>query len=412
MGKYFSDVVEQALRDIYYDVTTGRGQENFRRLEQASAAGDGDASCILARCLCGYQYVWEEHGFPEDDDRAIALFHKSVEQGSALGVLVALRTGELTPQVRARMPFASLQEAFDVVLEKAQMGDAFCQYTVGNAYFWWDFLEIQGKGRESFASQQAFKAYLKENISKCEDWFWKAFRGGMYYAGNNLSRYYEKGDDDIIAPRPEKAEGIWRMGAELGYPIHQYIYAKDLDQAGRKQEALKWHEKAASNGETKSWYYVGLAYEEGKIVGKDLSYAAQCYERGMKPSGSVGCYNRLGALYFKGEGVPQDHEKGVKLLTKAYEEENNWGCVYLGKAYLKGLGVGQDYRKAREFLEKVTWNNEEVFYLLGVIYAQGLGVPADIKKGVEYLHKAGNRADAKEELLKYKKTLFGKWVRR
>ena len=325
---------------------------------------------------------------------------------------MALRTGELTPQVRARMPFASLQEAFDVVLEKAQMGDAFCQYTVGNAYFWWDFLEIQGKGRESFASQQAFKAYLKENISKCEDWFWKAFRGGMYYAGNNLSRYYEKGDEDIIAPRPEKAEGIWRMGAELGYPIHQYIYAKDLDQAGRKQEALKWHEKAAANGETKSWYYVGLAYEEGKIVGKNLSYAAQCYERGLKPSGSVGCYNRLGALYFKGEGVPQDHEKGVKLLTKAYEEENNWGCVYLGKAYLKGLGVGQDYRKAREFLEKVTWNNEEVFYLLGVIYAQGLGVPADIKKGVEYLHKAGNRADAKEELLKYKKTLFGKWVRR
>ena len=46
MGKFFSDVVEQALKDIYYDVTTGRGQESFRRLEQASAAGDGDASCI------------------------------------------------------------------------------------------------------------------------------------------------------------------------------------------------------------------------------------------------------------------------------------------------------------------------------------------------------------------------------
>ena len=39
MGKVFSDVVEQALKDSYYDVTTGRGQESFRRLEQASAAG-------------------------------------------------------------------------------------------------------------------------------------------------------------------------------------------------------------------------------------------------------------------------------------------------------------------------------------------------------------------------------------
>ena len=25
-------------------------------------------------------------------------------------------------------------------------GDAFCQYTVANSYFWWDFLRIQGRG--------------------------------------------------------------------------------------------------------------------------------------------------------------------------------------------------------------------------------------------------------------------------
>ena len=37
MGKYFSDVVEKALKDIYYDVTTGRGKESFQLLEKASA---------------------------------------------------------------------------------------------------------------------------------------------------------------------------------------------------------------------------------------------------------------------------------------------------------------------------------------------------------------------------------------
>lgn len=412
MGTCFSDVVEQALRDIYYDVTTRRGQESFRRLEQASAEGDGDASCVLARCLCGYQYVWDGHGFPEDDDRAIALMHKSVEQGSAIGVMVALRSGELTPQLRARMPFSSLQEAFDIVVEKAQLGDAFCQYTVGNAYFWWDFLEIQGKGRESFPTQEAFKAYLRENISKCEDWFWKAFRGGMYFGANNLNRYYQKGDEDIIAPQPEKAEGLWKIGAEIGYPIHQYLYARELDQAGKKAEALPWYEKSAISGEKDSWYYVGAAYEEGKIVQQDCTYAAQCYQQGLKPSGSLGCYNRLGALYFEGKGVTQDQEKGVKLLTQAYEEGNKWGLVYLGKAYFYGMGVRQDYAKAREFLEKVTWSNEEAYYMLGVMYGQGLGGPADVKKGVEYLQKAPNRADARQELGKYKKTLFGKWVRK
>ena len=50
--------------------------------------------------------------------------------------------------------------------------------------------------------------------------------------------------------------------------------------------------------------------------------------------------------------------------------------------------------------------------MLGAIYCQGLGTAEEIKKGVEYLQKAGDNKEAKEELLKYKKTLFGKWVRR
>ena len=411
MGQFFSDVVEQALQNIYYDVRTGRGQESFRQLEQASASGDGDASCILARCLCGYQYTWSGHGFPEDDRRAEKLMRKSVEQGSAVGVLVALRSGELSPAVERTMGFSSLQEAFEVVREKAEMGDPFCQYTVGNVYFWWDFLRIQGKDKNSFPSHEAFKAYLRENISQCEEWFWKAFRGGMYHAGNNLNQYYRKGDEDIILPQPQKAEGIFRIGAERGYPTHQYTYAKELDKAGRKEEALEWHKKAAEGGELDSWYYVGVAYEEGRGGPRDVSYAAKCYEKGLS-SESIGCRNRLGALYMDGNGVPQDYQKGVKLLEEAYRSGNKWGLVYLGRAYAKGLGVPYDHGKARELLEKVTWENPEKDYLLGMLYARGLGVPEDIKKGVEYLKKAPGREDAREELAKYKKTLFGKWVRR
>ena len=44
-------------------------------------------------------------------------------------------------------------------------------------------------------------------------------------------------------------------------------------------------------------------------------------------------------------------------------------------------------------------------------YALGLA-PEDIAKGVEYLQRAGDYGEAKEELRRYKKTLFGKWVRR
>ena len=47
-----------------------------------------------------------------------------------------------------------------------------------------------------------------------------------------------------------------------------------------------------------------------------------------------------------------------------------------------------------------------------MIYGQGLGVAADIPRGVAYLQKAGNHPEVKTELARYKKTLFGKWVRR
>ena len=190
MAAVLSNEVKQALQDIYYHERTGRGKEALALLERLSEAGDGDATCVLARCYCGRQYVWAGHGFPEDDDKAIHYLHKSVEQGSALGVLVALRSGELTPSVQKKMPFANLQEALDAATELAEGGDAFSQYVVANSYFLWDFLRIQDKGPDSFPNPAAFKAYLKENISKCEDWFWKALHGGMYFDANNLNKYY------------------------------------------------------------------------------------------------------------------------------------------------------------------------------------------------------------------------------
>ncbi len=413
MGRFFSDAVEQALQYIYYDMRAGRGAEGRRLLETASAAGDGDASCVLARCLCGYQYVWSGHHFPEDDRRATKLLHQAVQQGSALGVLVAMRSGELPAWLQNKMPFASLQEAFDIVLEKAKAGEPFCQYVIGNVYFWWDFMRIDGKKKSDFASDTEFNLYMGENIPKCEEWFWKSLRGGVYFAANNLNRYYTQGDTPYVLPAPEKAKDLWRTGAELGYPIHQYNLADKLYKEGQKAEALRWYKAAAEGGEPDTWYYVGRAYETGDGAEKDLGYAVHCYEAGVE-KGEVGCCNRLGALYYKGLGVRQDYTRAVELLMVGYRNNTTSPLPYLGKCYYQGWGgLPQDYGKARELLEKITWNDPEAFFILGRIYARGQGVPEDIAKGVAWLQKAGDYPPAKEELLRYKKTLFGgRWVRR
>lgn len=411
MEKALSSEVRQALKDIYYNERTGRGKEALALLQKASDAGDGDASCVLARCYCGRQYVWIGHQFPEDDHLAVKYLHRSVEQGSALGVLVAMRSGELTPALEKKMPFANLQEAFDAAMELANTGDAFCQYVVANAYFWWDFIEIQGRDKNSFPSEAAYKAYLKENISKCEDLFWRAFRGGMYLAAGNLERYYTKGDEDIIAPQPQKALDLWRFGAEYGHPLHQAIYADDLAKLGLKADALHWYKLAAEGGHPGAWSDVGWYYLEGEIVEKDEAYAAQCFEKDL-PFGTRRAYAYLGRQYFYGNGVPQDYSRAFELLSYAYKQGSTICFYMLGKSYFSGLGTSQDYQKAREFLEKVDPADSDTLYMLGYIYGRGLGVTEDIPKAVTLLKKAAKSMEAKEELLHYKKSLFGKWSRR
>ncbi|MCM1120414.1 MAG: hypothetical protein NC543_13755 [bacterium] len=411
MAKVLSDEVKQALQDIYYNVRTGRGKAAFALLERASEEGDGDASCLLARCYCGHQYVWVGHGFPEDDDRAIELMHRSVEQGSALGVLVSMRMGELGPEQEEKMPFANLQEAFDEVLELAQGGEAFCQYTVANTYFWWDFVRIQGKNKNSFFSQAEYKTYLKENIEKCEDWFWKAFEGGMYFAANNLNQYYTQGDEGIIAPRPEKARDIWKKGAERGYPIHQAIYADELEKAGRNEEALYWYRQAAEGGHPGAYSDMGNMYYKGIGTQKDEVYAVQCFEKDI-PFGVTRAYDMLGRAYLQGRGVAQDYAKAYNYLYQGYNKGSRWGVFYLAQCFFYGYGTKQDYALALQMLNLMNWTYWEADYLRGMIYANGLGVPVDIPKGVEYLRKAGDHPEALTELSHYKKTLLGKWVRR
>lgn len=418
MGKAFSDKVEQALQYIYYNEREQKGEEGRNLLVEAIQEGDADAMCILARSCCGKKYVWEGHNFPVQDEESIQLLRHSVERGSAIGVLVALRSGELTPSLVQKMPFASIQEAFQKVEEMAAQGDPFCQYTVGNTYFWWDFLRIQEKGRESFGSEEEFRAYLKENIQKCEDWFWRAFHGGVFFAGNNLNRFYQDGDEDLIPPQPEKAKDIARIGAEYGYPIWQYSYAWDLWHNEEYSEAVTWYQRAAEGGQMDAYYWLGCAYDEGRALPEDPQKAAECFDRCLSCewcSNHIGSANMLGSYYFEGRGVPQDYAKAYQLLSWAFlasREEVNFGAYYLAKCCFEGLGTQQDYELAWKYLQRVDWKNSNADYMRGYLFCNGLGgLPEDIKTGVELLQKSGTN-QAKEELLKYKKGLFGKWKRR
>ena len=415
MGRFFSDRVETALKDIYYDLAAGRGEGGFQLLQEAAQDGDADACCLLARCLYGPEYTWPGHNFPVDGRAGDQLMRRSVLEGSAIGVLLSLRSGVMDRQLAQAMPL-TLQDAFDTVLDKAEHGEPFCQMLIGNVYFWGDFVAVQGRSQTDLGGADAFQSYLRENYAKCEDWLWRAYRNGVSLAGLNLGHFYRNGKQGLISPRPEQAREAERYGAEKGYPDAMYFYAYTLVDEKKEDEGLEFYRRAAELGEPRAFFMAGWSYEVGKGVETDTRRAAGYYQRALAApiQSKISPANRLGSFYYRGEGIERDYAKAFQLLKWAYDQNpsSNWGAYYLGACYAHGRGTQQDYVQARKFLEMVDWNSKEAFSLLGYLYARGLGGPENIAKGVEYLQKAGDYGEAKEELRHYKKTFFGKWVRR
>lgn len=413
MGQYFSDVVEQAIEDLYYCYDAARAAAAADALFAAAQAGDGDACYVLSRCCSGTCYSWDCHPFKEDTAAAYALLHRGVSLGSAVAVLGALRIDMLTPELRQQMPFANLHEAWAAVYEKAAAGCLFCQYMIGNTYYFLDVIEIEDRRASEFATRDAWDNWRREQMAQSLPWFEKAFAGGMGLAGRNLYQYYLFGRGALVPPDPARAQAIRRQGAKLGYPDWMYSYALYLyDEAGQKQAGLDLARQAAQRGQLNAWNIVGDAYFAGRVVPRDPAYALQCYQKATACNDAY-AHVSVGALYFRGEGTAQDYAKAVQYLERAYalDEKHQSGAAMLGVCYLLGYGCRPDYGRAKALLERAQ-NSCYKNYGLGLLYAEGLGVPEDIAKGVEFLQAAGSYPPAQEALKRYKKSLFGVWRRR
>ena len=409
MGKYFSDVVDKAVEDIYYCYDRDRANAAAEALFQAAKGGDGDACYFLSRCFSGNCYSWEYHPFEENEAAAYAMLREAVFKGSAVGVLGAIRMDMLTPDMRENMPFESVQAAWDEVYKKAEAGCLFCQYMIGNTYYFLDVIEIGDRSEQEFGSREAWDDWRREQMEKSIPWFEKAFAGGMGLAGRNYRNYYGDGRGDLIPPNYEKKVEILRRGAELGYPDWMYYYAFELFyELNQSAEALPWAQKAAEGGHLYGWHIVGDIYWEGKAVERNLSYALECFEKSAANGNDAYACRNAGEMYFRGLGAAQDYARALQYLERRGGKGND---DLMGICYLLGYGCQQNVERGKALLlesENTIFRN----FGLGMMYTEGLGVPEDIQKGVEYLKDAGDYPPAKEALTHYKKSLFGVWRRK
>ena len=105
--------------------------------------------------------------------------------------------------------------------------------------------------------------------------------------------------------------------------------------------------------------------------------------------------NNVGVNYANGEGVPQDHQRAVKLFRQAANQGLADAQNNLGLMYTSGEGVREDHKEATNWFQLAAdQGHAEAQYNLGVAYDNGLGVPEDHQETLKWYRLAASQGYA------------------
>jgi TPR repeat protein len=112
-------------------------------------------------------------------------------------------------------------------------------------------------------------------------------------------------------------------------------------EAGDYAKALQESRPLAEKGDPRSQYGMGVLYENGFGVPKDLKLAAAWYLKAAKQGNTDAQYN-LGAMYEHGIGMPVNYPEAARWYRPAAEQGDIDALSNLGVLYQGGKGVPQD----------------------------------------------------------------------
>lgn len=163
-----------------------------------------------------------------------------------------------------------------------------------------------------------------------------------------LYRFYLIGNE---VPRDIEASNFWlRKAAEFGHADAQYYmgFSSEHGWLGVKidyNDAFKWYTRAATQNHSNAQWQLGLMYQNGNGVTKNIHQAMRLYQASALQENATGQYY-LGMCYYKGNGTVQDYKKAVFWLEKASENGDDDAKCLLGYCYENGLGVEKNIEKA------------------------------------------------------------------
>ncbi|WP_428569353.1 MAG: tetratricopeptide repeat protein [Solidesulfovibrio sp. DCME] len=135
--------------------------------------------------------------------------------------------------------------------------------------------------------------------------------------------------------------------------------------------------------------------EEGVKAYREGDYAKALEEfLPVAAAGDAAVQNQVAAMYYTGQGTPQDFTKAAEWFRKAAVAGNADGQYCLGKLYYYGQGVPQNFEEAAKLLiEAGLAGKGGAQYLLATLYLYGKGVSKNAVKAYFWSILAVEAAD-------------------
>ena len=151
---------------------------------------------------------------------------------------------------------------------------------------------------------------------------------------------------------------------------------------------------AASDGDHKAQFEIGLRYTEARGVKRDLKEAAKWYQYSAAQGFAPGQY-RLGSLFEKGVGVDRDITKAAMWYERAAEQGNARAMHNLAVISAMGNEGKTDMATATKwFHEAANLGVKDSQFNLGILYGQGMGLPQNLTNSYKWFALAAKTGDS------------------
>lgn len=209
---------------------------------------------------------------------------------------------------------------------------------------------------------------------------------------------------DIYEAKQIDPQGVFKFFQKERSGVGSFFcgscYANGVGVDKNPNEAFKWYQKAADEGNVEAMKSLGDCYQKGMGVNKNLKEGFEWYQKAVN-NGHIVAMFELGICYEFGVGVDKNPNDAVNWYQKGAEKVNADTCGNadamhrLGLCYRRGVGFKSDTEEALKWFRKGADNGStDAMDSLAYCYQKGIGVNRNPEEAMKWYRQAADKGNA------------------